>query len=70
MLLVALRTGRRVPHCSGSPSAPEGPPPGYPIWPRWFSTVCFVHNRVFSNYFGLGLIADTVVRTVLPGIWS
>lgn len=48
---------------------PEGPPPGYPIWPRWFSTVCFVHNRVFSNYFVLGLIADTFLRTFLPQFW-
>jgi 1,4-dihydroxy-2-naphthoate octaprenyltransferase len=48
---------------------PEGPPPGYPIWPRWFSTVCFVHNRVFSNYFVLGLIIDTVIRTAFPAFW-
>ncbi|PWB71321.1 MAG: prenyltransferase [Anaerolineales bacterium] len=48
---------------------PAGPPEGYPIWPRWFSTVCFVHNRVFSNYFVLGLIIDTLLRTFLPGFW-
>jgi len=48
---------------------PTEPPPGYPIWPRWFSTVCFVHNRVFSNYFVLALIVDTVLRTVLPNFW-
>jgi 1,4-dihydroxy-2-naphthoate polyprenyltransferase len=48
---------------------PTEPPPGYPIWPRWFSTVCFVHNRVFSNYFVLALIIETVVRTILPEFW-
>jgi 1,4-dihydroxy-2-naphthoate octaprenyltransferase len=48
---------------------PDGPPEGYPIWPRWFSTVCFVHNRVFSNYFVLGLILDTLLRTFLPNFW-
>jgi 1,4-dihydroxy-2-naphthoate octaprenyltransferase len=48
---------------------PDGPPPGYPIWPRWFSTVCFVHNRVFSNYFVLALIGDTLIRTFFPTIW-
>jgi hypothetical protein len=32
---------------------PTEPPPGYPIWPGWFSRVCFVHNRVFSIYFVL-----------------
>jgi len=48
---------------------PSEPPAGYPIWPRWFSTVCFVHNRVFSNYFVLALIIDTVIRTFLPTFW-
>ncbi len=48
---------------------PTEPPPGYPIWPRWFSTVCFVHNRVFSNYFVLALIIETIVRTVFPTFW-
>jgi 1,4-dihydroxy-2-naphthoate octaprenyltransferase len=48
---------------------PVEPPPGYPIWPRWFSTVCFVHNRVFSNYFVLGLVLDTLVRAFFPGFW-
>ena len=47
----------------------QEPPPGYPIWPRWFSTVCFVHNRVFSNWFVLGLVLDTLIRTFLPAFW-
>jgi 1,4-dihydroxy-2-naphthoate octaprenyltransferase len=42
---------------------PDAPPADYPIWPRWFSTVCFVHNRIFSNYFVLGVIIDTVIRS-------
>lgn len=48
---------------------PSEPPAGYPIWPRWFSTVCFVHNRVFSNYFVLALIIDTLLRTFVPTFW-
>jgi 1,4-dihydroxy-2-naphthoate octaprenyltransferase len=48
---------------------PTEPPPGYPIWPRWFSTVCFIHNRVFSNYFVIALIVDTLLRTFLPNFW-
>ncbi len=48
---------------------PSQPPAGYPIWPRWFSTVCFVHNRAFSNYFVLALIVDTVLRTFIPTFW-
>jgi len=48
---------------------PTEPPAGYPIWPRWFSTVCFVHNRMFSNYFVIALIVDTLLRTFLPNFW-
>ncbi len=48
---------------------PAQAPAGYPIWPRWFSTVCFVHNRVWSNWFVLGLILDTLIRTFLPTFW-
>jgi len=35
----------------------------YLIWPRCSRTVCFIHNRVFSNYFVLGLIIDTAIRS-------
>jgi 1,4-dihydroxy-2-naphthoate polyprenyltransferase len=48
---------------------PAGPPPGYPIWPRWFSTVSFVHNRNFGNLFILGLLVDTLLRVFLPLFW-
>lgn len=48
---------------------PSEPPAGYPIWPRWFSTVCFVHNRVFSNYFVIALIVETLLRTFFPTFW-
>jgi 1,4-dihydroxy-2-naphthoate octaprenyltransferase len=48
---------------------PSEPPAGYPIWPRWFSTVCFVHNRMFSNYFVLALVIETLLRTFLPTFW-
>jgi 1,4-dihydroxy-2-naphthoate octaprenyltransferase len=48
---------------------PAGPPPGYPIWPRWFSTVSFVHNRWFGNLFVLGVLLDTAVRLLFPAFW-
>ena len=48
---------------------PTEPPTGYPIWPRWFSTVCFIHNRMFSNYFVIALIVDTLLRTFFPTFW-
>ena len=48
---------------------PTAPPPGYPIWPRWFSTVSFVHNRTFGNLFLLGLLIDSLVRVFIPAFW-
>lgn len=68
LILVAIKPARAALQRLSNPR-PMEPPPGYPIWPRWFSTVCFVHNRVFSNYFVLGLIIDTLIRTVFPGFW-
>jgi 1,4-dihydroxy-2-naphthoate octaprenyltransferase len=49
---------------------PTEPPAGYPIWPRWTSTVCFVHNRRFGNLFILGVAADTALRLLLPAFWQ
>ena len=48
---------------------PKEAPPGYPIWPRWFSTVAFMHNRRFGNLFILGVALDTVIRLVFPLFW-
>jgi 1,4-dihydroxy-2-naphthoate polyprenyltransferase len=48
---------------------PAAPPPGYPVWPRWFSTVAFIHNRWFGNLFILGVILDTALRLIVPQFW-
>ncbi len=68
LILVAIKPARVAIDRLSKPR-PDGPPPGYPIWPRWFSTVCFVHNRVFSNWFVLALIIDTLIRTAVPAFW-
>jgi 1,4-dihydroxy-2-naphthoate octaprenyltransferase len=68
LVLVAIKPARTALQRLSRPR-PEGPPPGYPIWPRWFSTVCFVHNRVFSNFFVYALIIDTLLRTFAPNFW-
>ena len=68
LILLALKPARVAIQRLSNPR-PGEPPAGYPIWPRWFSTVCFVHNRAFSNYFVLGLIIDTVLRTLVPAFW-
>ncbi len=50
---------------------PTEPPPGYPIWPRWFSTLAFLHNRRFGNLFILGVVLDTTLRLIpaTSGFW-
>jgi 1,4-dihydroxy-2-naphthoate octaprenyltransferase len=48
---------------------PAEAPQGYPIWPRWFSSGSFVHNRNFGNLFILALVADTLLRVFLPVFW-
>jgi 1,4-dihydroxy-2-naphthoate octaprenyltransferase len=48
---------------------PAEAPPGYPVWPRWFSTVSFMHNRKFGNLFILGVALDVAVRLVFPAFW-
>lgn len=68
LILVAIKPAQAAIRRLSAPR-PSEPPAGYPIWPRWFSTVCFVHNRVFSNYFVLALVIDTLIRTFFPGFW-
>ncbi len=48
---------------------PEAPPPGYPIWPTYFSAFNFNHNRLLGGLFILGLIGDTLLRLFLTGFW-
>lgn len=48
---------------------PDSPPPGYPIWPTYFSAFNFNHNRLFGGLFILGLIGDTLLHLFLPAFW-
>lgn len=48
---------------------PDAPPPGYPIWPTYFSAFNFNHNRLVGGLFILGLIADTLLHLFLPAFW-
>ncbi len=71
LLLVFLASGRAVKAIRRlSKPRPARAPPGYPIWPRWFSTVCFMHNRLFGNLFILGVIADAALRPLFPAFWQ
>lgn len=48
---------------------PTEPPAEWKFWPTWFSGFSFYHNRLFSNLFVLGLVADVVLRLLLPAFW-
>lgn len=48
---------------------PEGFPEGQGGWPLYFAPQAFVNNRAFGMWFMLGLIADVVLRLVLPNFW-
>jgi len=49
---------------------PAEAPPGYPVWPRWYSVVCFFFNRWFGNLFILGVALDMGLRLLVPGFWN
>jgi hypothetical protein len=48
---------------------PVEPPKEWPAWPTWFSGFAFYHNRLFSNLYILGLLADTLLRIFLGSFW-
>jgi 1,4-dihydroxy-2-naphthoate polyprenyltransferase len=48
---------------------PTQAPAGYLFWPRWFSGVAFMHNRMFGNMFILGVALDTALRLIFPAFW-
>ena len=49
---------------------PEGFPDGQGGWPLYFAPQAFVNNRAFGMWFMLGLIADVILRQVLPTFWA
>ena len=50
----------RVLKAYGEPK-PERPPAGYRIWPLWYVSLAFYHNRLAGGLFVLGLLIDVVV---------
>lgn len=49
---------------------PEGFPEGQGGWPLYFAPQAFVNNRAFGMWFMLGLIADVILRLLLPQFWG
>jgi 1,4-dihydroxy-2-naphthoate polyprenyltransferase len=40
---------------------PAGPPPGYRVWPLWYVSLAFHHNKLAGGLFVLGLAANAVL---------
>jgi 1,4-dihydroxy-2-naphthoate octaprenyltransferase len=39
---------------------PDGPPPGFRIWPLWYVALAFHHNKLAGGLFVLGLVVNLV----------
>lgn len=62
VLLVAAALPRllQVLRAYGQPK-PAGPPPGYRVWPLWFVSLAFYHNKLAGGLFVLGLALNAVL---------
>jgi len=62
VLLVALAIPRllTVLRAYNEPK-PAGPPPGYRLWPLWYVSLAFYHNRLAGGLFVLGLIVNLLL---------
>ena len=48
---------------------PDEPPPGFALWPRWFSTPQLKHIRLFGGLYMIGLLADNLLHILAPTFW-
>jgi 1,4-dihydroxy-2-naphthoate octaprenyltransferase len=48
---------------------PQDFPDGQGGWPLYFAPLAFGYNRSFGTLFVLGLIADVLIRLLLPTFW-
>jgi 1,4-dihydroxy-2-naphthoate octaprenyltransferase len=49
---------------------PEEPPEDYPVWPLWYVSAAFYHNKLAGGLFVLGLILNLIFPftiSILPG---
>jgi 1,4-dihydroxy-2-naphthoate octaprenyltransferase len=48
---------------------PEGFPDGEGGWPLYFAPKAFAYTRTFGMWFLVGLVAEVLLRQLLPGFW-
>jgi len=62
VLLVAFAIPRLVTVLRAySVPPPAGPPPGYRLWPLWYVSLAFYHNRLAGGLFVLGLALNLLL---------
>jgi 1,4-dihydroxy-2-naphthoate octaprenyltransferase len=62
VLLVALALPRLLTVLSAYRAPkPAGPPPGYRLWPLWYVSLAFYHNRLAGGLFVLGLALNVLL---------
>ena len=49
---------------------PSQAPPGFDLWPRWFSTPQLRHIRLFGGLYTVGILLDILLRFYFPGFWQ
>ena len=49
---------------------PKEAPPGFDLWPRWFSTPQLRHIRLFGGLYILGIFLDVLLKMYVPGFWQ
>jgi 1,4-dihydroxy-2-naphthoate octaprenyltransferase len=65
IIAVAVPTFRQIWPILEQPK-PKEKPADYPdVWPNYFVAGAFVHNRKFGVWFMLGLVVDTVIKTLV-----
>ncbi len=64
LVVLALPRLREVIKIYNEPK-PSGPPPDYPVWPLWFVSAAFYHNKLAGGMFVLGLILNLIFPIVL-----
>jgi len=60
LVAAAIPRLRQVLRAYGQPK-PAAPPPGYRIWPLWYVSLAFYHNKLAGGLFVLGLAVNAAL---------